>query len=176
MMWDSRHEDWQRFWVSNTVNLFCSLELKPHHWGIGPLTSILYTPAESGSCYGMTPVVRRYVSLSVNIWHSTGVTTWRIEFNFTDIIHLMHPIHDTGSKPCSSWNICKPTQLLIFAIWSFLKPYAKRLKKGTSRHMFFVFIECSIPSFIVWFYFRIKCYWWMKVFMNVWLYINCCNV
>ena len=61
---------------------------------------------------------------SVNIWLSTVVTTGQINFNFTDIIHLLHPIHDIGSGSCSSLNICILTQLLIFAFWSFLRPFS----------------------------------------------------
>ena len=67
--------------------------------------------------------VRPYVRPSVNIWLSTGVTTCRINFNFTDIMHLVCRIHDTGNGPCSSLNMRILTQLLIFAFWSFLRPF-----------------------------------------------------
>ena len=62
---------------------------------------------------------------SVNIWLCTGVTTYRISFNFTDNIHIVHPIHDTGNGLCCSWNMCILTQLLIFTFWSFLRPFFK---------------------------------------------------
>ena len=65
------------------------------------------------------------VRLSVNIWLSTGVTTRRINFNFTDIIHLVRPIHDAGNGPCSSLDMRILTQFLIFALWSFLGPFFK---------------------------------------------------
>ena len=39
------------------------------------------------------------------IWLSTGETTYRINLNFTDIIHLVRPIHDTVNGPCSSLNM-----------------------------------------------------------------------
>ena len=52
---------------------------------------------------------------SVNIWLHTGVAACWISFNFTDIIRLVCPIHDTGNGPCSSLNMCILTQLLIFA-------------------------------------------------------------
>ena len=54
---------------------------------------------------------------SVNIWLSTGVTTCHINFNFTDIIHLVCPIHDAGNGPWSSLNMHILTQLLIFTFW-----------------------------------------------------------
>ena len=40
---------------------------------------------------------------SVNIWLCTGVTTCRISFNFTYIIYLVCPIHDTGNGSWSSY-------------------------------------------------------------------------
>ena len=46
------------------------------------------------------------VRQSVNIWLSTGVTTCRINFNFTDIIHLVRPLYENGNGPCSSLNMC----------------------------------------------------------------------
>ena len=45
---------------------------------------------------------------------ATGVTTCRINFNFTDIIHLVCKIHDTGNGLCSSLDMCIMTELLIF--------------------------------------------------------------
>ena len=51
---------------------------------------------------------------SVNIWLSTGVTSCRINFNFTDIIYVVCPIHDTGNGPWSSLDMCILSQLLIF--------------------------------------------------------------
>ena len=75
-----------------------------------------------GYAYRYTPdvswlvhVVRPSVLPSVNIWFSTGVITCRFSFNFTDIIHLVCPIHDTGNENCSSLNMRILTQLLIFA-------------------------------------------------------------
>ena len=84
---------------------------------------------------------------SVNIWLSTGVTTCRINFNFTDIMHLVHPIHDTGNGSCSSLNMHMLTQLLIFAFWSFLGPFFKlelqiwysRGTRETNQHKSLVF-------------------------------------
>ena len=64
---------------------------------------------------------------SVNIWLSTRVTTRRINLSFTDIIHLVCPIHDTGNGPCRSLNNMRIlTQLLISAFWSFLRPFLPR--------------------------------------------------
>ena len=65
------------------------------------------------------------VRLFGNIWLSTRVTACRINFNFTDIIHLVRSIHDTGNGSCSSLNMHILTQLLIFAFWSFLRPFFK---------------------------------------------------
>ena len=79
-----------------------------------------YMPDESWSYYGMA----RVICPSVNIWVSTGVTTCRINFNFTDIIHPMCQIHDTGNGPSSSLDMCILTQLLIFAFWLFLRPFS----------------------------------------------------
>ena len=42
----------------------------------------------------------RIMAPSVDMWLSTGITTCRISFDFTDIIHLVRAIHDTGN--CSS--------------------------------------------------------------------------
>ena len=78
-------------------------------------------PDESRVYYGMARVVHP----SVNIWLSMGVTTCRINFNFTDIMHLVCPIHDAGNGLCSSLNMCILTQLLIFTFWSFLRPFFK---------------------------------------------------
>ena len=50
------------------------------------------------------PVFLGDVRPSVNIWLSTGVATCRIKFNFTDIIHLVRPIHDTGNGSHSLLN------------------------------------------------------------------------
>ena len=139
------------------------------------------------------------VRTSINVWLCTRVTTCRISFNFTDIINLACPIHDTGrvfkfgtvgalnrlininpgftivakwyfkrlfdtfsgyvhwegtvytinkkyhffnfildihihwdkalgafkNQHSSSLNMCILTQFLIFAFWSFLRPYIK---------------------------------------------------
>ena len=58
------------------------------------LSQPFYTPDESQSYYGMACFVRPSVCLSVrpsvNIWLSTGVTICRINFNFTDIMHLIY--------------------------------------------------------------------------------------
>ena len=78
------------------------------------LSDHFYMPDESRSYYGMARVIRLSIHLSVNIWLSTGVITCRINFNFTDIIHLLGPIHDTSNGPCSSLNMCILTQLLLF--------------------------------------------------------------
>ena len=73
----------------------------------------------------MARVVRPSVRPSVNIWLCTGVTICRISFNFSDIIHLVCPIHDTGNGHWSSSNMRTLTQLLIFAFCSLLKPFFK---------------------------------------------------
>ena len=88
-------------------------------------TCSCYTPNESRSYYGMAHAV----SPSVNIWLSTGVTTCRFNFNFTDIIHLVRPIHDAGNGTCSSLNMYILTQLLIFTFWSFLRPFLAETKQ-----------------------------------------------
>ena len=62
---------------------------------------------------------------SVNIWLFTGLSTCQINFNFADIIHLVHLIPNTGAVSCSSLNMHILTQLLIFAFWSFLGPVFK---------------------------------------------------
>ena len=67
------------------------------------------------------PSIHPSVRPSVNIWLSTGVTTCRINFNLTDIMHLVCRIH--GNGPCGSLNRCIMTQLRIFAFWSFLRPF-----------------------------------------------------
>ena len=100
----------KHFFLLNVVRLRFSI-LYPH----------FYMRDESLLYYGMAHVVRQ----SVNIWPSTGVTTCRFNFNFTDIIHLVRPIHDTGSGTYSSLNMHILTQLLIFAFWSFLRPFFK---------------------------------------------------
>ena len=74
-----------------------------------------YMPDEGPAYYGMTCAVRPFF----NIWHSSRVTTCRINFNFTDIMHLVRPIHDTGNGPCSSLNMRILTQLLIFTKFYF---------------------------------------------------------
>ena len=71
-----------------------------------------YTPDQSRLYYDMACVVH---PSSVNIWLSTRVTTSWINFNFTDIIHLVCPIHGTGNGPCSSLNMYILTQLLVLA-------------------------------------------------------------
>ena len=58
-------------------------------------------------------LLRTHFRPSVNIWLSNGVTTCRFNFNFTDIIHLMRPIHDAGNGTCSSLNMCILTQLAL---------------------------------------------------------------
>ena len=68
--------------------------------------------------------LRSSVRPTVNIWLSTRVTAGRIIFNFTDIMHQVRPIHDTGNGPCSSFNMRLLTQLVIFAFWSFLRPFS----------------------------------------------------
>ena len=70
------------------------------------------------------------IRLSVNIWLSTGVTTCQINFNITDIMHLVCRIHDTGNGPYSSLNMRILTQLLIFAFWSFLRPFLPEASIG----------------------------------------------
>ena len=82
-----------------------------------------YTPDESRAYYGMGRSVRPSACLSVNIWLSTGVATRQSNLNFTEIIHLVGSIHNTCNRPCSSFNMSLLTQLLIFAFWSFLKPF-----------------------------------------------------
>ena len=67
---------------------------------------------------------------SVNIWLSTRVTTCQINFNFTDIMHLVCRIHDAGNGPYSSLNMRILTQLLIFAFWSFLRPFLPKASFG----------------------------------------------
>ena len=67
------------------------------------------------------PSIRPSARPSVNISLFTGVTTCRINLNFPDVIHLVHPIHDTGNGPCSSINMCILTQLLIFVFWPFFQ-------------------------------------------------------
>ena len=63
---------------------------------------------------------------SIDIWISIGVTTCPTNFNFIGIIHLVHPqVQDTGNGPCSSLNTCTLTQWLIFAFWSFVRPFFK---------------------------------------------------
>ena len=47
----------------------------------------------------------------------------QINFNFTDIMHLVRPIYVTGNGPCSSLNMRILTQLVIFAFWSILRPF-----------------------------------------------------
>ena len=64
----------------------------------------------------MSSVPKKADKLNLSLW---------IDFNFTDIIHLVSPIHDTGNGPCSSLNMHILTQLLIFTFWSFLTPYFK---------------------------------------------------
>ena len=71
-----------------------------------------YTSGKSRSYYDMARVVRPSVN---DIWLSTEVTTCQINFNFTDIMHLVRPVHDTGNGPCSSLKMCLLTQLLLFA-------------------------------------------------------------
>ena len=70
-------------------------------------------------------VWRGSVRPPVNIGFSTGVTTGRINFNFTDIIHLVCPVHDTATGHWSSSNMSILTQLLIFSFWSFARPFVR---------------------------------------------------
>ena len=49
------------------------------------------------------PVIPGLCRPSMNIWPSTGVTTCRINFNFTDTIHVVHPIHYTVKR---HYNAC----------------------------------------------------------------------
>ena len=53
---------------------------------------------------------------SVNIWLSTGVTTCRINFIFTDIMHLVRPIYDTGNGSCIYAHTDPITDFLILVI------------------------------------------------------------
>ena len=58
-------------------------------------------------------------------WYIAFYQSNHLQDSFTDIIHLVYPIHDTGNGPCSSLNMHILTQLLIFAFWSFLRPFFK---------------------------------------------------
>ena len=92
----------------------------------------------------------------INIWLSTGVTTFRITLNFTNIIQLVHPIHDASDGYCSSLNICILNRLLMFAFWSFLTPLFKlehsnlvlseHLQSNWHKFRFF-FYNCKILFF-----------------------------
>ena len=87
-----------------------------------------YVGAECGASsftWYLYQICNTDVRPSVNVWLSTGVTTCQINLNFTDILHLVRPIHDTGNGPCSTLNMRILTQLLIFAFWSFLRPFFK---------------------------------------------------
>ena len=52
-------------------------------------------------------VIQTSICLSVNIWLCTGLTTCRISFNFTDNIHIVHPIHDTGNGVTGNCQLIK---------------------------------------------------------------------
>ena len=64
-------------------------------------------------------------AIQTSVRLSTGVTISQINFNFTDIIHPVCSIHDTGNGSCSSSNMRILTQLLIFTFWSLLRPFFK---------------------------------------------------
>ena len=67
-------------------------------------------------------VVLQYgaIRLSFKIYLFTEVTTCCINFNFTDIFHLLCLIHSDGNGPCNSFNKRIMIQLLIFAFGIFL--------------------------------------------------------
>ena len=93
--------------------------------GAIPLTIFIRPTQVSHIMVWRVSSFRLSIRPSVNIWLCTGVTTCRISFNLSDIIHLVCPIHYIGNGPWSSSNMRILTQLLIFAFWSFLKPLEK---------------------------------------------------
>ena len=83
-----------------------------------------------GAYYGMALFLHTFVRPSVNIWLCTWVTTCRINLKFTDIMHLVCPVHDTGNRPCSSLNMRILTQVLILTFWSLLRPFLPEASIG----------------------------------------------